>query len=87
MDSATLDEGISVDAAVLQSKVLSDAGAINIAIYDMATRKIQTQRPDDSPKKRVLPPAMVSGRFVKGKVMNCVSRSANLLGSCNAQEA
>lgn len=51
MDSATSDEGTSVDAAVLQSKVLNDVGTIKIEVYGTVKRKIQTQKPNDSPEK------------------------------------
>jgi hypothetical protein len=77
MDSATSDEGTSVDAAVLQSKVLNDVGTIKIEVYGTVKRKIQTQKPNDSPEKGVCPPVVVSERLVKGKVMHqiaCVDR-------------
>ena len=75
---ATSDEGTSVDAAVLQSKVLNDVGAIKIEVYGTVKRKIQTQKPHDSPEKGVHPPVIVSECLVKGKVMHqiaCVDRS------------
>ena len=88
MDSATSDEGTSVDATVLESTVLNDVGTIKIEVYGTVKRKIQTQKPNDSPEKGMRPPVIVSERLVKGRVIHqiaCVDRPM-CWTHCHAQE-